>query len=97
MTKQVSVHAPNPYGDSHVAVTDEDGNTVQGVREITIWIEANEVTRVDLTIIGSIVNVAGLVNEIEFKCPTCDFKVNHECSGRDDDRSSGRISLRPIQ
>ena len=69
-------------GDDNVVITDSTGHKIEGVHEVDIYIEANEATRVHLTMWGERIDVTGLLRDVKFKCPGCDYETTHECEGR---------------
>jgi len=75
----VTIHSD---GFGGVVVT-EDGKKLENVRDATIWLEAGEATRVDLTFIMMPLNVTGGINEVTFECPVCSDSHSHECRRSD--------------
>lgn len=56
-----------------------DGTPIPEVTEITIWLEAGQAVRADITLCTPAINVTATLDEVTFLCPACEGYVSHEC------------------
>lgn len=56
-----------------------DGKPIERVIAATVHIEAREYARVDLEILGPVVDVSGGVQTVHTTCPVCDHVSEHSC------------------
>lgn len=75
--KKLSIHSDG-FGSGTVII-DEDGRQLEGVVDATIWLEAREPNRVDLTIMVPSINVTVHVEGVTLVCPLCKADQEHEC------------------
>lgn len=61
-------------------VVDSEGKKLEGVSEVTIWLEANDVTRADITVRAARVNVVARLQETTLVCPVCHEEHTHSCT-----------------
>lgn len=56
-----------------------DGRLLEGVTSVTIYMEPNEVTRADITIIAPIVEVKTVPGTTYLFCTICEQEHDHDC------------------
>lgn len=75
--KMVSVYA-DEHGHS-AKVINEDGTVVEGIRSVTVYIEAGQFNRVEIELNGTPVQVQGTVGEVQLTCMSCGGIEDHKC------------------
>jgi hypothetical protein len=76
--KKITIHSDG-YGGKGSVVLDEDGKEIESVRSATIFVEAGEITRADLTVNMVNVVVQGEVDTVTAECPICKERMDHKC------------------
>ena len=56
-----------------------DGTALDGVSSMTIWFEPNELNRVSLDIVASVVDAHAYPDSVTLHCPMCGEEVEHPC------------------
>jgi hypothetical protein len=64
---------------ANTTITDSDGKTLENVIEATVYLRAQELTEVSLTLIAPRVDAHGTVTDVTLLCPVCIEHVEHQC------------------
>jgi hypothetical protein len=76
--KQITIHSDGSRGPG-TAIVGEDGSLIPNISAATIWLEAGDLPRADLTIMVPNLNVTAGLNGIDFECPICNESQKHRC------------------
>lgn len=63
------------------AMMDENGKKVDNITSYTIRGGFNELTTIDVEMVGVAANVQAGLAEVTFTCPGCEMITTHECKG----------------
>ncbi len=61
----------------------EDGTELDKVYSVWWSIDTDSTARVEVSVWGSVIHVAGELQKVELKCPCCAEVIAHECKLRD--------------
>ena len=79
MLKQIRIKSDGSGLDT--VVTTESGEELECC-SVTLWLEAKEINKADITFIGPKVNVMTDVDTVTLACPLCDYSDTHKCEER---------------
>jgi len=60
-------------------ILDANNTEIQNVTSVTIWLEANEINRADITVIGVVTDIHAEMGDVEMLCPVCAEIQTHTC------------------
>jgi hypothetical protein len=76
-SRQVRIQSDGNGMDT--VITDADGKVIDGVTEASIYLAANELNEVSLTLLAPRIDAHGTVTSVTLLCPICTETVEHEC------------------
>lgn len=76
-SRQVRIQSDGNGMDT--VISDADGKVIDGVTEASIYLAANELNEVSLTVLAPRVDAHGVVTGVTLLCPVCTEHVEHEC------------------
>lgn len=76
-SRQVRIQSDGNGMDT--VISDADGRVIDGVTEATVYLAANELNEVSLTLVAPRVDAHGNVTSVTLLCPICTEQVKHEC------------------
>lgn len=62
-----------------LVIVDGDGKKMDGVTDVTVYIDPTNGIRASIEIIGVALNVTAVVESVTFRCPSCEDLVMHDC------------------
>lgn len=77
---RVHIHSRGSALDTTITNIVDDKESILSVREATIRLEAGEINRVDLDLVGPSIEVDATVDTVTMTCPICDWIETHRCS-----------------
>lgn len=63
----------------NTTITDADGKALENVTDATVYMHAQELTEVSLTLVAPRVDAHGTVTDVTLLCPVCAEFVEHQC------------------
>ncbi len=76
--KKVMIHSQG-FGDDTVVI-DEDGNRIENVTEVTLYMRAREINTATVEIMMVQANAEARVEDWQFTCPNCSDTELHTCT-----------------
>jgi hypothetical protein len=81
MSAQIRITSSGSALDTTVTNVPRDGSrpTELEVQAATIWLERNEMNKVDLEMVGPSLDIVAIVGTVTLTCPVCSHSESHEC------------------
>lgn len=77
----MALHITSDGDAKSASIVDESGRKIEGVTEATLFIEAGNFNRIDLTFGLPSVDVKAYVHQVTMVCPCCNDTMTHRCQG----------------
>lgn len=75
--KQLTVHSDG-FG-SNTIIVDEDGNTLDGVVDATVYMQPREPNKLLVEVIAVRTQIKAMLEEVVLVCPVCEGREGHRC------------------
>lgn len=76
-----TIHIVSDGTPTNTRITDEAGVDLKGVIAFNIDMQVKDsLAEVTIQLWGTVLNVDGTVNEVQFRCPLCGIMAEHDCS-----------------
>lgn len=76
-----TIHIMSDGTGADTVVVDSDGNELPNIYGMTIQLEAREVNKAAITVLGAKVDTHAEVEHVTFVCPLCSEAKEHTCGG----------------